>query len=559
MPRGVPNSPEFERVARIPRRTPVTQAGAAELLSQHLRRPGSTATLRPIQAAALYDLHDNLDAGGRGLFGPIAVGAGKALICCLAGTMLPADKPCKNLVWLVPANLVPQCENVARQVQKDWNVPYKVHVVSYETLSSPRNGDVLERLIPDVIACDEAHKLRGSSVRTKRFKRYLNDRIKHDDAPAVLFLSGTITARSLFDFTWMLYYTHDKLNCPVPTHYPTLKDWDSALGVHKHGGFTTPLAPGVLQYLTTGDETPRQGFRRRLIDTLGCVGTTETACDTALYVHSTKPTVPENVEAALKDLRRYGRTPYGLVFDDPLAEARYLRQLALGYYLKWRWPNDQPDQAWLDARANWALELRALLRSRSAPGMDSPMLMTKAVLAGKVPAQYLIPWQREQQRLGDPPLTDAVWISNYAVEAALAQTQQLGEAGILWYQGIPFGDALRKHLPVFAGGDDRALDTLATGKTAGTKWIACSIQAHGTGKNLQAWHTGLVVSPPSSGQITEQLLGRLHRPGQAADEVNWHIWQATLEQRAALASARVDAEYLQTMQGPQKLLQATYL
>jgi len=586
MPRGVALTAEYERVARIPRREwpyKLTEQDVSDV-SQLLRNPNRSVTLRAVQAAALLDLHDHVLAGGRGLLGPIAVGAGKALICCLAGAALSDTRPpVKSLVWLVPANLVAQSQHVATQAKQDWKINYAIHVVSYESLSSARNADVLDRLAPDVICCDEAHKLRGNSVRTKRFKRHLKERTDHGDPPVVLFLSGTITQRSLFDFSWMIYYIYGAPQCrpttPIPLHYPILRDWDAALGVHRPG-YTVPLAPGVLKNLATGNETPRQGFRRRLTETSGIVGTSESACDTALniyQVHDTRAAlansgkstgirIPQNVLDAMQEVRKNGRTPFGLVFDDPLSESRYLRQLVLGYYLRWRWPNGgQPDQRWLDARANWALELRSLLATRGGPGADSPLLMTNAVKRGDVKAQYLEPWLKERARLGvgDLPLTQAEWISTYAVDAVLAQASDaggLGDAGIVWYQGIAFGEALKRtqQIQVYAGGDDRALLQRATGPQAGKGWIACSIQAHGTGKNLQAWNTALIVSPPSSGQTFEQLIGRHHRPGQLADEVNLHLWQLTPEQRAALASAQKDAEYLQALQGPQKLLQATY-
>lgn len=574
MPRGVPLTAEYERIAgAVPRREWPYKLSAFDVedLSAHLRRAASTATLRPIQAAALLDLHDHVAAGGRGLLGPIAVGAGKALICCLAGMVVPK---CKSLVWMVPANLLAQSRQVAQQAKHDWNISYAIHVVSYEMLSSARNADVLDRLAPDVIACDEAHKLRGNSVRTKRFKRHLTERVKRDDAPTVLFLSGTITQRSLFDFSWMIYYIYGaptrKPDTPIPLHYPILRDWDAALGVQRNG-YTVPLAPGVLKGLAHGDETPRQGFRRRLTETTGIVGTSESACDVALNIHrildapSGGPVgVPDNVQKALEDIRKHGRTPYGLVFDDPLSEARYLRQLALGYYLRWKWPGDgKPDQAWLDARANWSFELRNLLASQGGPGRDSPLLMTNAVKAGKVRALYYERWVRERERLGvgEMPLTQAEWISDYAIDAVEAQVSALdpkrAAGGIVWYHGTAFGEALRKRQwAVFAAGDDKALLQRAGDKR---DWIACSIQAHGTGKNLQKWNTAIIVSPPSSGQVWEQLIGRHHRPGQMEDEVNIYVWGVTKEQRAALDSAHKDAEYLQAMQGPQKLLQATYV
>lgn len=567
MPRGVPHTQEFARILELPRRQLSPQdvtADDIQLLSNAWRRnPHGPEQLFPAQVAACCDLHDHVQAGGRGHIGPYAVGAGKALISCLAGLAVQqSGRRVQSAVWLVPANLVAQSTAVARAAEQTWKIDYKLHVLSYEALSSPRQHDVLERLAPDVIACDEAHKLRrGSSVRTKRFRHYVTQRAKNfpADAPIVLFLSGTITSRSLQDFSWMFYYTHDRLSCPVPVHYPTLRDWDDALGVNTQ---RLPLAPGVLQQFAAPGESAREGYKRRLLETRGCVGTTTSSCAVALNIWQEAPNVPEVVQKALTDVRKHGRTPFGLVFDDPLAESRYCQQLALGYYLRWQWPGDKPDQAWLDARANWSLELRSLLARRSTPGLDSPALITAAVAAGRLPAQYYQPWLREQARFGPTPPVVVEWISDYMVDYLHQRTYgdyECSRGGVVWYYGQAFGEALRKRQwSVFDAGTDRALLQRAapTGSIRG--WLACSIPAHGTGKNLQKWDQALVVSPPSSGQIWEQLLGRHHRPGQESDEVDVYVWAATPEQRAALASARRDAEYLQALQGPQKLLQATY-
>jgi superfamily II DNA or RNA helicase len=81
-----------------------------------------------------------------------------------------------------------------------------------------------------------------------------------------------------------------------------------------------------------------------------------------------------------------------------------------------------------------------------------------------------------------------------------------------------------------------------------------SIRAHGTGKNLQAYSVSLVLTPPGSGATWEQLLGRLHRPGQNADEVLFKVWQHTKELRAAFDQALSDASYIETTLGSKQKL-----
>ena len=47
--------------------------------------------------------------------------------------------------------------------------------------------------------------------------------------------------------------------------------------------------------------------------------------------------------------------------------------------------------------------------------------------------------------------------------------------------------------------------------------IIASIQANGTGRNLQHWHRALCTAIPSNGRDFEQWAGRQHREGQTRD------------------------------------------
>jgi hypothetical protein len=69
----------------------------------------------------------------------------------------------------------------------------------------------------------------------------------------------------------------------------------------------------------------------------------------------------------------------------------------------------------------------------------------------------------------------------------------------------------------------------------------------------------LVLTPPTSGTVWEQLLGRTHRPGQESDEVEVWVYRHTTELKQAIVKATADAEYQRGTTGnDQKLLNATY-
>ena len=550
--RGVPISDDIERVDALPRRdlAELMTPEAVSLLTKHLAKEHNKGSLFPIQAAALYDLHEAITKGNRGIEIPIGVGGGKSLVCCLAGAVLP--KPLtqyQRLVWLVPANLRVQCTAVAAKAKQDWKIDYQIHVVSYEDLSSPRKLDLLDKLCPSVIACDEAHKLQMGSVRTKRFRRYIIERAKRQDGPVVLFGSGTLLRRSLFDLEWLFRYTHP-LNSPLPLTYTALRDWDRALGSNKH---EAPLAPGALMRFANKGETAREGFGRRLANTLGVVTSKEITCPVALNISMVKDiVVPDEIQRALEDLHRFNRTPYGEVFDDPLTENRYAQQIALGYWLRWIWPGGIVDAEWLRVRAAWHTELRDLLK-RAPHGRDSAMLMTNAVIRGEVKASFYEDWCKVKDRYaatGGTPPSEAVWVSDYAVKECLKVRE-----GAIWYSGRPFGDALRAtgKIPVYMAGDDELI------MQSKAPVFAASIRSHGTGKNLQAWSTAVCVSPPASGDTMEQLIGRHHRVGTTADEINFSFWNFTEAQKNAVKSAREQAQMMHEMQNPQRLVLATYV
>ena len=89
--------------------------------------------------------------------------------------------------------------------------------------------------------------------------------------------------------------------------------------------------------------------------------------------------------------------------------------------------------------------------------------------------------------------------------------------------------------------------------------MIASIRAHGTGVNLQAYNDSIILTPPSSGAVWEQLLGRMHRQGQEADQVTYTVYQHTEELIEALEKSIENASYIEKSMGQkQKLIYATF-
>jgi len=125
-----------------------------------------------------------------------------------------------------------------------------------------------------------------------------------------------------------------------------------------------------------------------------------------------------------------------------------------------------------------------------------------------------------------------------------------GDPGIVWVEHVPFGMKLSElsGIRYFGAGDHVEILT-HTGP------MIASIRAHGEGRNLQRYRRCLVIAPPDMGATWEQLLGRNHRPGQKADEVEWEVCLQAPELWASFKNALIDAKYIQETQGKnQKLL-----
>ncbi len=547
--RPVKDTSELRRIMALPRRDSTGGQDLAELtqrLTQALKTEHGTMSLRTIQAFALAELYGEGPQEHGGLFGPIGVGQGKALIALLAPVVRQKFKP----ILFLPAPLKVQTEEqVIPEMRKHWRLHKNLRIESYNFLSSPKSTDFLEEYKPDMIILDEAHALKRSDAsRTKRFLRYM----KSHPGCELVALSGTMTQKSLFDFWELCKLALPGLKCPLPLHYSILKEWDAAIGADSSWSQDEPMEPGALEMLCDKGENVRQGFRRRLVETPGVVATSASAIGTSLIISKQNIQVPAQIATALAELRRTERTVWGEEVEDGVALSRHAKQLACGFYYRWRWPNDQPDVEWLFARSAWHRELRYHLK-RNMSGLDSPFLVAGAIARGDLESEAYAPWVAIRGRHHPHPPVETVWIDTYMIDHALKWMSD-HPTGIVWYEHTAIGERLRKAgAQVFGAGPDAARAIISAKGP-----LAASILAHGTGKNLQAWDSNLVLSCPSSGATWQQLIARTHRPGQMADEVTCDILLHTQELREAWIKALSIAEYLEHSTGDsQKLLLAT--
>jgi hypothetical protein len=379
--------------------------------------------------------------------------------------------------------------------------------------------------------------------------------MKENPGCAFVALSGTITTRSLKDYAHIIELCLRK-NSPLPKPWREMMEWADAIDVINPGEKRQSRPPGALVKLCNENESVRSGYRRRLVETPGVIATTESAIGTSLYLRAVKPEVPSSITTALNTLvETWAVGDEELV--DAMSVARVAKQISCGFYYVWEWPAGEKDWEWLDARKNWHRAVREFLKRRAKKGVDSPLLVTNAVIRGEYPEMEPVwyAWAAVKDR-PEPPVK-AIWIDPFLVDfASQWMREQLSEKegnGIVWFEHRAIEEVLRQRgATVFGAGQDAELGATTD------RVIACSINAHGTGKNLQRWSRGLILSHPSNGTKTEQCYGRQHRPGQEADEVFFDVCMHTDFLAQAFSSAMKDAAYVEETQGQkQKILYAT--
>jgi len=521
----------------------------------HLIDPNGSLSLRPVQHQCLWAAAEN----GGGFF-PVGVGEGKTWIALLSGTVLDADLT----IIITKARLVFAMERERLRLKDAFRLT-PTRIISYEYLSRPESAELLDQLVAPfqrvVIVADEAHCLSSrDSARTRRVIRLFQDH------PYLCFIamSGTLLRRGVDDCAHLaeLALRH---RSPLPRSKAHLNAWAEVLDV---GGMPSesdferikPLADFCAVSLDGLRSTAkiigyRHAFQERLKSCPGVVTTDQNSLGASLELVPVKIKTPQNIANHLKKLKSQGVTPGGEFVESDVEEWRKQRELSCGFYYRWDWPQG-PDFEWLDARREWNRQVRNELKHAARSGYDSPALVRDEIqrqINQGDPARdihtALVIWRGVEHR-PEPP-TVPIWVDSFLIEDVVELAKSCPEPVIVWFSSDAVGNALSERgLDLF--GKNTELETIEP------RTVAASINVHGTGANLQGWSTAIVVEPPSSGDQWEQLLGRLHRPGQQADTVTFYVYQHATPFTNALRSARSKAQFVEETTGNrQKLVYAS--
>lgn len=491
-------------------------------------------TLKLIQNAMIIEAAQN--SGG---FFNVGVGQGKTLASFLIHDAIEANRT----VLLVPAQLKTKTLEIdLPELRLHFKLPpiYRadeyqgqtgVFVIGYEELSETKASDLLDKIRPDCIVADEAHKLRNAgAARTKRFLRFC----RHNAVKFVA-MTGSAMSKSILDFAHLIELALGK-NSPLPADYPSKVQWSDCIDKGN-----TEI--GALSLLCDDTESAREGFQRRFRETPGVIATIESAAQQPIELRLFKLVPPTSVVSALQALDKdwaWDGEEYSLTLE----VLRVERQLAQGFFYRPIWPNGVKDREWLQKRSAWQKAIRTRLKHTNRTGQDSPALLEALAEEGLWTPPEWVDWLTVRDR--PEPDKEAIEISRWLVEKAIAWRDNFTEPGIIWVDSPVIGEWLAQTGIAFYGeGQDDEVNELAdywlrqkqAGTAQGQPTIALSMRSHGTGKNLQAWSRNLVLYPPASSEAWEQMIGRTHRPGQIDEVVTFDVILACASAESAMDSA----------------------
>lgn len=566
---SIKETPELLRVSRLPRRdwqvgigNEGTPEQLAVVLTQALKTPNGTMQLRPVQAAALSEAY-HFD----GLFGALRVGSGKTLVTKLAPLMFDhIERP----LLMVPAALKEKTVRDFAVLDAHWKRK-PMRIESYEMLSRVQSNGLLESYQPDMVIFDEAHRVKHSSAAvTKKFKKYLD----HRDDIIVIALSGTIVRNTVMDYWHIIRWCLGRKGMPLPAEWFEAKEWGDCVDSSTKAFSSLRTAPGALIHLSespehseamlSGDmewavEAARLVYRNRLLQTPAVLSTMDDRVSCSLSINQKNLELPFDVDEMLQQVRSKCERPDGYPFQEAHEVWRCIRNLATGFY--YRWDPEAPED-WLELRRRWSKFVRDALKHRD---FNSPLEVANAIRSGELEQSYTDELGETFDRVYDDwkeieptfvPNAVPVWVHDSTLRFATEWMDK--NDGIVWSSTIAFGERLAEFSgrPYFAGKgltkDGRnIMDESYTGP------MIVSAKANSNGHNLQRYSKNLIVSCSPNAELLEQLIGRTHRDGQTADEVEVDLVVACHEQLLSFWKAVTEAQFIESTIGAvQKLLYA---
>lgn len=487
--------------------------------------------------------------------------------------------------------------------------PRGVFILPYSVLSTEDGSELLRVIKPSLIVFDEAHNLKNkNSTRTRRVAKYIKD-----FKPKVVILSGTITNKSVKDLAHLSEWALGDTS-PLPLDTDAVYEWAAVVDsdgnnwdpVREQRVGTGPLRPLITwsnqhfkhEQLDANVEGFRRAIQNRFLTAPGVVASPADSLGASLLMNNEPAKVAEDYPgwAELKkfdrDIDILWQSPSGDELEWAMHKFRYRYEVSAGFYHRLDWPDEaqwaekhgiQYDEACAIVEAaklhhaklqEYHKELRDWLKYHNIEGLDSPMLVGRNMHEhGEqfVGRRLYTAWKAAKDLAFDgmpQRISRPVRVCDYKVQAAVQWAKGQDRGGIIWYVNQGLGVWLQEcltaagidavHCP--AGNQFNDILTNAAAPDRFRKAFAvCSIMAHGTGKNLQYFDRQFFVQFPRPEETAQQVLGRIHRKGQTADEVVTATCITTDIDEISLAATLNDSVYVfETMGSRRKVLFATW-
>ena len=576
--------------------------------------------LFPTQAQALKEFQET----GGGFF-PIGVGWGKTNVTLMVANHA-FQQGIKKILLIVPPEVLEQLVTVdipAARRHVPINMPIHIvggkstknrkaltcsgkkglYVITYSYLSVKDTDDMLETIRPELIICDEAHRLKNkSAARTKRLMKFVSTY-----RPTGVCLSGTITSKSVRDYYHLIRWCLGANN-PLPNTASLANEWASVIDANVEENVKNdslmPLVKWARHNLTMHDQVEltldkagfRKAYKSRLVSTPGVHSSGDLDIKVSLVIENVPVEEPEKrpgwveLTELIRKVDEEDETPNGDEIDHAIHKWKWFNELTVGFYNELSWPDTEKysnrkgisiqlakeilDRArqYFEASQEYQRALRKWLGERQRSGMDTPDLVGLDMSrhgVENVGSELFEAWSyRKALDFEGRPDRDskAVRVCDYKINQGAAWALiHIEVGGILWVLhqevGIWVMEVLRAsginaiHCPAGKAGNTAILNPENKGKI-----LVASIAAHCTGKNIQdRFSYQKFIEWPRDPIKAEQILGRLHRPGQLADEIVACLNKTTDFDHLSFAACLNDALYIhQTTGNRQKLIYASY-
>lgn len=483
-----------------------------------------------------------------------------------------------------------------------------LYIMPYSLLSTLDTDYLLQKIDPKLIICDEGQNLANrDSARSKRLFRYISTKYtERNDYVHGVVLSGTLTKKSIKDYWHLIDWCLGQYS-PLPRQRSLACDWGRVLDALGEAlpdtvGCLVPLFEWAVQNFPEETFQANQtGFRKaymvRLKTMPGVVATGEDSLGTRLDIHpAVNSPVGADCKACHNDLKELQRrviddwiSPSGDDIEYAIHKFRYLYELSSGMFYEQLWPSldkierqskctSQEAEKYLE-QAQYHHELlqiyhkalRNFLLYSSKQGLDTPLMVGKSMADhGErfVPQDLYRAWvdAKNLEFEGMPArISVPKRICPYKIDFAIEVAKTWKKGGVIWTYHRDVGDWMyekaSKVFPrVFLCQQGNKANSIILDPANSDAIIVASIKAHGVGKELQHFQNQIFLQWPRGAADAEQLLGRLHRSGQEADEILAPILNSDEFDHAVFSACLNEAVYAQQTTGKkQRLLYANYL